>query len=572
MRHSHLIFGIVLLGSSWFSAALTLGPVRGEALIGQPLNVTVSVQTDPTEDASALCWSADLLSAETRQSISQVRVLVEAKGRTSAATLVRVVSAGAVDEPIVTLNLSAGCQQKTTRHYVLLADLPSTPAPAALITTPAPSAQPKRVTPAAAPAFTKSTPAQTGAPRPAPAKPKAPARTEPPSTQPRLQLEALDELSDRVAEVNLPMTFAPSVDALHQAQALEALQQEVAALRALEARNEASITSLKHRLQVLESRREQEESSSVWLLWLGALALLSAIAWWWQQRTSATTSAADLWWRSLKAASTTPTPTTPTPAPAPAPTSPADATTTPQPLSPLPPLPTPAPAAPSDKPLTDFGPVLPLDIDIDLRELHELSESNFNQFMEPQVSQVALARPSASLSPAGAPGHLSLEALFDIRQQAEFFISLGQTNQAIELLKKSIQQGEEHNPFIYLDLLGIFHTNALLGEFGLLRDDCNLLFNVKVPEFALFEAPGCDLLDYPKLLGGICAAWRSPDILQVLESLIFRDPWDATKGQTVDLAAFRDLLWLHQVAQTLSHKPRADDDKPWAMSCPAVLS
>jgi hypothetical protein len=38
--------------------------------------------------------------------------------------------------------------------------------------------------------------------------------------------------------------------------------------------------------------------------------------------------------------------------------------------------------------------------------------------------------------------------------------------------------------------------------------------------------------------------------LAVIESFIFQDPWD-TKSQSFDLAAFRDLLLLHAVAQSL---------------------
>ncbi len=548
MKFQHLIFGIVWLSSSGFGSALTLGSVRGHALIGQPLNVTVSVQADLTEDITALCWSADLLGAETRQKISQTRVSVETNGPT-AATLVRIVSATPIEEPIVTLNLSAGCQQKTTHHYVLLADLP---APTSLPTPPPDSLAPiKTLAPKKLPAPRQKNLSQPSTPATTP-------RTAAHSTQARLQLEALGELSDRVADVTLPMTFAPTEDTLHQAQVLAALQQEIITLRTLEARNEASITSLKHRLQVLESRRDQNESSYIGLLWLGALALLGGAAWYWQQRRASIPNLDNAWWRSLKTAPSTPAPTT-QPETTETPAAPPDS----NPPGPTPPTSTDACATQEQfpKPLTDFGPVSPLDID--LRELHELSESNFNQFIEPQAAPVTLTRP--------AP-HLSLEALFDIRQQADFFISLGQPNQAIELLKKSTQKGEEYNPFIYLDLLGIFHAHALRAEFELLRDDCNLLFNVKVPEFALFDAPGRDLLDYPELLPGLCAAWNKPEILHVLEPLIFRDPWDATKGQTVDLAAFRDLLWLHQVTQTLSHKPRANDDKPWAMSAPSVLS
>jgi hypothetical protein len=86
------------------------------------------------------------------------------------------------------------------------------------------------------------------------------------------------------------------------------------------------------------------------------------------------------------------------------------------------------------------------------------------------------------------------------------------------------------------------------NEFQLLRKDFNLLFNGRVPEFARFKDEGRALESYPEFLTHLTALWSTPKALEMIESSIFQDPWDA-KSQHFDLAAFRDLLLLHAIAQ-----------------------
>jgi hypothetical protein len=136
--------------------ALGLGRLQGTALIGRPLEVSVQIQTDPGEDSAALCLDVEVFHADARQDQRLVRLTLDAVPAGQIATA-RIVSLTPVDEPVVTVLLRAGCAQKTTRRYVLLADppvevlAPVVPlvAPAALVEPAAPVAAAATPTPVA---------------------------------------------------------------------------------------------------------------------------------------------------------------------------------------------------------------------------------------------------------------------------------------------------------------------------------------------------------------------------------------------------------------------------------------
>ncbi|MCY7318340.1 MAG: hypothetical protein LH617_06380, partial [Ramlibacter sp.] len=105
------------------------------ALIGRPLDLAISVTLDNAAQASELCAEADVFHGDSQVDRSRVTVRVDPVGGVDA--LLRVRSTQAVDEPVVTVYLRLGCNQKSTRRYVLLAEepgelpllAPSVPAP-----------------------------------------------------------------------------------------------------------------------------------------------------------------------------------------------------------------------------------------------------------------------------------------------------------------------------------------------------------------------------------------------------------------------------------------------------------
>ena len=145
---------------------MSLGRHRGATLIGRPLDITVQAVMDAQEDIASLCLDADVFYADNKLDKARVRVTAEKSATGSQDVVIRVRSSNLVDEPVVTLYLRVGCQQKTERRYVTLAELasdvvpdrntvsPTTPpiqVSPPLLTLPA-SASPTAVLPASKPA------------------------------------------------------------------------------------------------------------------------------------------------------------------------------------------------------------------------------------------------------------------------------------------------------------------------------------------------------------------------------------------------------------------------------------
>lgn len=272
--------GAALLFAAFGSEALTLGRVRGAALIGQPLDMAVQVQMDAGDDRDVRCFEADVFHADTKQDPSLIRIALEETAQTQVVS-VRIISSAIIDEPVVTLYLRTGCGQNTTRRYVLLADIASEiAAPVTPLITPAPTTPPpprKRSpqTPreGTGAATSSATPPAAlrikAAPAPRPiVRPPVKAAVAPdssliandkskpvrPEGQPRLILDSLEVLSDRVKLLESAAPAGPSEEARDMAR-MQSLEGDVKALLALAAKNEASLLDLQAKLQKAESER-----------------------------------------------------------------------------------------------------------------------------------------------------------------------------------------------------------------------------------------------------------------------------------------------------------------------------
>jgi pilus assembly protein FimV len=608
-------FGLILMGLALDGSGLTLGRVRGAAVVGQPLDVSIQLQLAPDESAASLCMEADVFHADTRQEPTRVRVSVE-PGQQAQTANVRVLSTSYVDEPVVTVYLKAGCGQKVSRRYVLLADFPSEPAsPVPAIALPAvtpTAAEPIAATDAAANAPATPAPLASeriasttkparvvAAPRlkaPAAPKPAAPlarvpaprkiapmaavkpvvpkALVPPPDAkspapaspaqvedklaagrnagQSRLKLDPLVLLAERVATLE-SSSSVPAAEVMRETQRLQSLEDSVKALVSLAAKNEANLQDLRTKLL----RAESDRVPMGWIYGLVGLLLacLAAIAYLWSRtRGGSAVHAKGNWWSGSR---TEPAAGAPVPEATLAPLAPASSQ--PGSLS----GPTPLTAAGNQSrfisapaPITHDDSATDMDV-----SLVEMSESNFDNLMQSDKAHSALRRgplpaapmaPSTRALPLGPARVINSDELFDIRQQAEFFVSLGQTDQALRILENQINDSGETSPLIYLDLLKIFHSLNLKTDFRQFREDFNLLFNCKVPEFAAFKDEGKSLEEYPHVLAHITALWNTPKVQMVIEGSIFRDPLDE-RSTPFDLAAFRDLLLLHAVAQSTAN-------------------
>ena len=136
-----LAVGSALLVTVTQTLALTLGPTQGEVIIGRPFDILVQSRIDPNLAGTDLCLQAQLFYGEA--AVGSVSTAVHAAAP-DGTILLRVRSTEAVNEPIVTLVLQAGCQNAFRRSYALLADFPLAPqlpvaAPQAAVRAPLPA-------------------------------------------------------------------------------------------------------------------------------------------------------------------------------------------------------------------------------------------------------------------------------------------------------------------------------------------------------------------------------------------------------------------------------------------------
>ena len=599
MELRHRVLGLALLCAAGASHGLVLGPVSGAAWIGRPLDLVIPVQGAVGEDALSSCFEVEVYHGDSRQESSRVSVVARA-GVQPHTTEVKIASISSVDEPVVTVQVRATCSQKVSRHYVLLADMPrEIDVSAALRDAPTPEPQLARLDPAvttpsepatptvptqqsatapvasppvaAPPVAAKPTPVQASVrKRPAVKSAAAPRQTpsgparepgKPAAPKARLVLDSLEMLSDRVASLESATAEALKPDLSTDAQKVQTLEADVKALLALAAKNEASLTDLKARLQKAEAERLPNEV----VYGLIALALAALVAWrLWNRRQRHAGS-----WSSVLARPELPESG---PMPMPMPTSVAS--------------PAPAPSQVDDSGVSKAARLQALSAMLDRNgppsevdvSLIEMSESNFDNLMKSGTPQNAIrvpsparaARPSEVAVPAApvapvAPSGLSADAVFDIRQQAEFFVSLGQTDRAIRVLEGQISATDVPNPLVYLDLLALLHIPSRKTDFRRVREDFNLLFNTNAPEFAQFNDEGRGLEAYPEVLSAIAALWPDLKVQAVIETCVLRDPWGSS-SQPFDLAAFRDLLFLHALAQTMAALPSTKSEMARAVS------
>jgi len=148
---------------------------------------------------------------------------------------------------------------------------------------------------------------------------------------------------------------------------------------------------------------------------------------------------------------------------------------------------------------------------------------------------------------------LTAQALFDVQEQAEFYASIGENDQAIEILQTHIDENEASSPLAYIELLQLLYRLSRTETFEQVREKFQTHFNVQVPNFLGFSRKGRDLWSgHPEVLGKIEALWPTDEVQPLLRSLIVRKPSTEYSESDVrfDLAAFDDLLMLYNVAQT----------------------
>lgn len=520
MRFKAVTVGVILASTALGSAALTLGRARGAAWIGQSLELVIPVQVDAGQVDSALCPEADVFHGDIRQDGNRIQVLVESTGQPDSFNF-RVLSSALVDEPVVTVYLRAGCTQKSSRKFVLLADLPGETLPVQSRQTPPPApvvlpAEAKTAI-AAAPKHAAQEPPKTDAKEAALKDPahvqstseKKTAKTEAPAPRhkpvdvgmPRLHLDPVDTLSERIKSLEANATNTAQDEAVQDKQKLQHLQDDLRTLLDQAAKNEAILVTLRQRL-------EQAESDRVPLgMVYGLIALLLLCF----------GSLAYVVTRRPKLVSTQSLP------------------------------------GPDDSAIAQAAPLANSDETASNNAAAAVQVVHGNiPNLVPNLDE-KFSDESKNLAPAGAPAGLprhhnfNADTLVDLRQQAEFLGKLGKVDEALEILEAGIRSNPIESPLLFLDLLVIANSSNRKADFSQFSAEFTQLFNVKVPEFALFRDEGRSLDAYPALLEHLNGQWESPHVLDVIESCILRD-LDALESDPFDLAAFRELISMHGTA------------------------
>ncbi len=554
--------GCILLSTVLGSAAATLGRQSGSAVIGSPLDVRVQIVLAPGEELDALCLGADVNYGDTLLPAGAVTVAAQ-RTTPGADASVRVQVARIIDEPIVSVNVRAGCNAPFSRHYVFLAD-PVTEARAA---SPQPVARPgsAQASPDGAQAPAAGAAAASGmASADAPVEPRARLRIAPPSVRqetmaqaptpsvvrrrpvapvpppaPRLQLDPVDiGLSvERDPTLRLSMSLlseptdseetraaagrlwkainASAEDILRDAQKLSVLEAEAQGLRSEEERHLATIAELQ---ASLERSRYMD-----WLVYLLAALLLMAVAAlvlvWRRKSVTHASEASTAWWSQASRAEMANKPSA-------------------------------RPAPPQENTVAlDFD--LAMDSGFDGPEQDDGWVSRVKTGESDSIPSVPGRDKRDFLASAiGGSRSLATEELFDVQQQADFFVSLGEDEQAIQVLLNHLAESHEPSPLAYLDLFRLYHRLDRRDDYERLRTEFNEVFNAGAPPFDQYSHRSRGLETYETAFTRIQALWGEPRVLDVIEHSIFREAEDA-EGEVFDLEAYRELLLLHAIAKDL---------------------
>jgi hypothetical protein len=585
------ILGAVLLGAACSSPAVSLGRMQGATLVGRPFDVTLTAQFDSAEGLSAVCVAADVFFGDSQVPENRVRIVTGAGSKPGDARI-RIQTTSAVDEPVVTVYVREGCSQKNARKYVILAEFLSdsaSPAPVtmgeAVTSAPAAVQQPgtrDASSVAGAVAGSKRAESATSGARKPTFRPKAVAspaavsderatgaatpRVILPSTnvtarvaaepaqkptRARLKLDVLDLTAERdpVLRFSSELLTMPSTNAgqrataialwqalnaqpqdiLRDTQRLKSLETDVASMLAQSRKTETAVTQLR-----VELEQARSERYSNWLVYgLGALLMLASVLgifFWTRSRRQTSEFSRGPWWRrrldadeedmEIPGAASH------------------DVESMGQNLS------------------THSGwasgpdgaePHVDLDADEFVRPRPKMShEPQLAENLEPLGTK---GNTGFSSSLTGAPRIVNAEELSDVQHQADFFMSLGQFDKALDVLHHHITESEETSALVYLDLLDLYHHLNRKVDYELLRKDFNEIFNAEVSAFDQYNPESNGLEFYPSALSRIEELWPTPRVLDVIEESIFRK--QGSNGDVFDIAAYRELLLLHAIAKEI---------------------
>lgn len=552
--------------------ALGFGTPVSQAVLGETLLMTVPLRLESAEEVSAECLSAEVFFGEDRVQPAAVSVTPSAASLAGPATMaLRVRTTTLINEPVVTVLLSAGCQARITRKIVALADPPVQSAQASQAASVVRADQVRTAVALAAAVATPlpDVPAPGATPAVRPQRPQLSQRppvaarragvTQAPTRSGRLQLDPVDadaaiqpglrwsgQLSvsgsgeasdgpdgpevrarrDAAAALWRALNATPE-QLLRDQQRIGELEQRLARLQVSGDQASRQVGALQARVRDIEQQRSAPAAGWAWRDMAWALAALGVglLAHAWGARRAR--HRAFNWWGESSSS---------------------------------------MPLQVEDTRGQDTGSSDPSgprgDLDIATApSSRELTEPAGQPAVAPlRVPGAAIALVASTEPPAFTTEPVravSVEELIDLEQQAEFFEVLGQDEAAIQLLEGHIEGGSGVIPWPFLKLLEIQQRLGRRADYERVQAAFNERFNAHAPTWESDLEQGRELADYPGVIERLQALWPAPvRAMAVLERSLTRV--DA-QADTFDLPAYRELLLLYAVARELADRDEVSE-------------
>ena len=516
---------------------LEFGRWQATAVIGSPLDFTLPLQVPAGEIFKPDCVQVDVQVGDRRLPPYAVRWQVSPGARADEQRL-HVSTLAVLDEPVVSVLVSSGCQARVSRRTTLLTQLPGTAAPVSepasvdsraaalaphrgLATS---ASQPVRAAAAGRSRNTDSLslslsldrllPAAGGAAAAAAVGAAAVAAFAGPQRLPPVALQAL-QMPDSVAlGVQAALADAATQTANDQIKFLERQVQQVLA----QARREQD------QLAQLRQHLSAADSANAWLPWLLLGLCASGLLMAWlalrvrrlqreleQRRWTADADGL----QALAAADR------------------AEAGG--------------APLWASDRPLRSMRHAAAAAAAATAPDM-TIAQPKMEAAAAPQSATPSRPSTEFSLGTGVPPRPVSVEELLDLDQQVDFFLVLGQEQAAVELLLSHVRSTGGTNALPYFKLLEIYRQNGDDEAYERTRERFNQRFNAFAPAVDGDLMAGRSLEDYPEVVLRLQRAWSQPlRAVAELESLLLR----RADLEPFDLPAYSEILMLHALVRDL---------------------
>ena len=123
LQFSNLGAALLML-SAPAAMAMSFGRTVTATTLGQPLDFIAQVALDGDETVTRECVAARVTAGDNRVGAENVRVALET-AREPGTRAIRVTTRTAVDEPVVTIDLTVGCRSQMSRRFVAFVDPPA---------------------------------------------------------------------------------------------------------------------------------------------------------------------------------------------------------------------------------------------------------------------------------------------------------------------------------------------------------------------------------------------------------------------------------------------------------------